>query len=272
MAVLVDGVLVTGPFALTIQDPAGTHVPLHGGLRNVRDVKGLTGMAARTSIRPRVGRTGSVSVTRHREDRPVTVELQILGEDTQHALDDYYVLSRAVNSAVDTDRLLRWTLGTYNLQSLVRAESIEPPVLVAGRILETQIGLRATDPAAYDQTARVTPVAALTTVRIENPGTVPTPPVMKLTGPLTNPEIRLFDEAGAVVATLYVNTLASGIVVILDAAQRTITNETGEPRPAMMDHARSRWFEIAAPSQRVRLVAATGDTGSMEVTTRDAYQ
>lgn len=274
MAILVDGVLVTGPFALTIRDPAGTDVALHGGLRNVRDVKGLAGMAARVSVRPRIGRSGSKSVTRHREDRPVTVELQFLGEDTQHALEDYYTLSRAVNSAVDTDRLLRWTLGTYNLESLVRAESIEPPALVAGRILETQIGLRAMDPRAYGQTERsVTGVAINTTATVTNAGSVETPARFVLHGPLTGAQIieRLPNGLLSDDRRLRFWDIPSGVSLTIDVDKRTVVDATGADRYDLFKAALSRWFYLAPGSPQVHLLANTG-TGTLDIHNRDAFQ
>jgi hypothetical protein len=97
---------------IRLEGPDGDMVDLMlQGYRHLSAVDGLQGMTARTSVRVRASQHGSVSLTKFRNDRVITANGIFFGEDQDRAWTEYRTVSRALNGAVDTDRLLQYSIG-----------------------------------------------------------------------------------------------------------------------------------------------------------------
>jgi hypothetical protein len=162
--------------------------------------------------------------------------------------------------------LLRWSFAGRDRQALVRTEEIGPPVVIAGRILETQITLRASDDRAYSANATVTTIQRGQSAVVPNGGTVETPPLIRVIGPLEFPRVRSEGR------TLHITKAITSGSLILDAQARTIRDALGASRPEFFNFVRSRWFMIPPGGAIVAESNAPSGTGRIEVTTWDAYQ
>lgn len=85
---------------------------------------------------------------------------------------------------------------------------------------------------------------------VTNAGNFPTPPVLTITGPVTNPIIDN-DTTGESITTSGLALLADETAVI-DVAAKTIT-VGGSLRPDLIDASATDWFELAKGSNLLRL-------------------
>lgn len=142
--------------SMSIQDQSGIDVPLMlTGYRRIKSVDGLAGMTVREKLYPATGRHGSINRTRFRDSREIHLTGWFLdepGSDPARAWLEYHTVAAALGAAVDTDRLLKWTAGSLDLQSSVRLVEAAAPIEVGPALIEFDITLRAADPRAYSQT------------------------------------------------------------------------------------------------------------------------
>ena len=111
-----------------------------------------------------------------------------------------------------------------------------------------------------------------TYLTVNNAGSVETPPVFTITGPLT-PATAIDNETTG--ESIYFNELdvSSGDEVVVDVAQRSLTYE-GVARPDKIDGRLTTWFQLQPGDNRLRLRGGAAALGTTElaVTFRDARQ
>jgi hypothetical protein len=273
--------------SLTIEDATGTQIALLApGTRQVSKADGIQGVRVRELVVPRVGRHGSRARTRLRDDRVITLEGHCLGSTDDQVWQEYHAISRALGDAVDTDRVLRWTLGSgLALYSRVRLTELVPAFEVGPRMLAYQAHLRAPDPRAYSQSTVVVipvPVAGTTTPGLKYPyaypsrfqvaagggtslamtnlGTAPTPLVIQLTGYMLDPTVQFGDRQ-----LVFSGTIATGDTLTISNVERprVILNGTAN-RISMLVSERSRWFDLPpGRSSSMQLIARDVGAGSI---------
>lgn len=86
---------------------------------------------------------------------------------------------------------------------------------------------------------------------VENAGTVSTPPVLTVTGPVTNPTIDN-ETLGLSIRTQNCG-LASGDTLVVDVAERVVRLNGTTSRPDLVDTARTHWWELAPGPNRLRM-------------------
>lgn len=111
--------------------------------------------------------------------------------------------------------------------------------------------------------------SAIYRVVAENTGTVPTPVVVTLRGPLVSPTVDLGDAAHLVI----VGDIAGGQALVLDTAARTVRLD-GVDRRDLLDSVQSTWADLPPGPVTCALTQATlpGPSAEMELSYRDAFQ
>lgn len=278
--------------SLSIEDANGADVPLIlDPIRRVMGASGLVGVTAREVLVQRAGRTGSTNLTRYRDAGQIVIKGALTGGTTDDTWSQYDQVAGALSDSIDEDRILKWTAGNERaLQQTVRLVSIESLLEVGADIIPYQATLRAADPNIYGQelkTASATPLGSgsggglkfpikfpfkfaqsrATIAAYTNAGTVPTPPVLELTGKLIDPVIRLSPE----VALVFSGTLAEGDVLTIDVDKRTVLLNGTENRRYMLVTKQSTWFGLPRGSGELTLEASVYSVGAyLSVSWRDA--
>jgi hypothetical protein len=268
--------------------------------RGVEEAPGLAGVKVRESVTVAVGKHGSVNRSRFRDDRTVTLTGWAGGEDAARAWSEYDGLSRALCSAVESDRTLAWTVGARALQSSFRLVSLDPQITAKDPVIRWQAVLRCSDPRAYSQTENVAlsqqgqsgaagggltfprtfPVTFNATTSVggagggascTNNGTVPTPPTIIIRGMVVNPLVQL--GADGPMFSFPNLTVDAGDALYINTRDHTIMlNGTGN-RLNTLDFRNSRLFELPVGQSLLRLSAVQyGPSAQIEVRWRDAYQ
>lgn len=106
---------------------------------------------------------------------------------------------------------------------------------------------------------------------VENAGTVSTPPVLTVTGPVTNPAIDN-ETLGLSVRTQNCG-LASGDTLVVDVAERVVRLNGTTSRPDLVDTARTHWWELAPGLNRLRMRGSgmVSTETELEVSFRSAH-
>lgn len=283
--------------ALSLEGPDGVQAPLMlASYRSVTSTQGLAGVKAKTSVRPAVGRNGSVNATRYRDDRLITIEGIVL-DQTENSPDrvwqEWDDVQAAYAASVDTDRLMQWTAGDRDLQAHVRLEDLSEPIQVGANVIRYQAQLRNTAGLAFSQQEQVVqaaspelvggggmtmpatfPVTFLPVssgiVSVTNLGGMPSPPTLVLQGGMSSPIVVCGDRR-----LVIEGDVSAGDELWLNAADRTVLLN-GDPlvdRRNMFRSAMSRWFELPAQVPTlIRLQVTDFDSGAgLEVRFRHAY-
>lgn len=106
---------------------------------------------------------------------------------------------------------------------------------------------------------------------VENAGTVSTPPVLTVTGPVVNPTLDN-DTLGLSIRTRDCG-LASGDTLVVDVASRTVRLNGTTSRPDLVDVAGTHWWELAPGINQLRMRGGgmvASETG-LEVGFRSAH-
>jgi hypothetical protein len=195
--------------------------------RAVARAEGFVGIApVRQSSRPKPQRHGSINRSRWVGERVYTVDGECWGDTPGDAEDEYGDIAAALFATLDpgTPGRLEWQLanGGLELQAEVKLGTATPPPLAGGApFLQYQASLLAEDPRAYSQTETTAPGSPLSGIgggkiypytypREYNPvaggnanlvvaGQAPTPPVLRVYGYCTSPQIVL-ESTGETIA------------------------------------------------------------------------
>lgn len=101
----------------------------------------------------------------------------------------------------------------------------------------------------------------------DNEGTFPTSPVIKLTGPVTNPRVTNVTTGQTTELEL---TVSSGDYVVLDAGARTVLlNGTASRYSSLASD--SEWFDLEPGVNEIRYEASTTTSSAITVTFRSAW-
>jgi Siphovirus-type tail component, C-terminal domain len=246
-----------------------------------------------TDLRP--SEHGATDDTRYYGPRTIEVVGRILADSTA----DLWPLADALKAAL---RLGSWHVLkfrraglTQDERCLVRVDSPVDMPLVLGstRMLQYGVSLFAADPrlysdtlssGSYDPTDSGTGGLAFpldfpldfdvadgsAQLSVVNEGTISTPPSFTITGPVTNPTIDN-DTTGESIYTQEL-ALASGDILTLDVATRTVLLAGTTSRPDLIDVSRTDWFYLATGTNLLRLRGSgmsAGETG-LSVTFRSA--
>jgi hypothetical protein len=265
--------------ALTIPDLDGNPLDL---LQGVKNISGLVGVTVDSVVRKRVGGHGSLINTKHRNDRVISISRTLRGNTADEAWAKYMAMSRAVSAAVDEDRLLSWTLGDnlLRLQSLVRLEELEAPVVASPNRLSTRIDFRCADPRAYSQASKNISRIGPGLMTANNAGTVGTLPHFVIQGPALNPLVRI----GRLVLRVFIDLKVGNILQFIagfpvynnDSFDRAILLN-GAERYDLLDVVASRWFELAPGDNIIETGGSNTELGGSdnahyEVRWHHAYQ
>ena len=283
--------------SLSLADAAAADITLLSATRRVQRVTGLQGMAQpREIVRPKPDRHGDIIDTKHLSGKTTTIEGQLTGANEAAVWTEFDTIQKTLFAAVDTDRTLKWrraTSGTL-LQAQVRlAGMFEGPLQSenGGNVLPYQIQLRRSDPRAFTQTQTTATGAALSAAAggltipftfpftftpsgggvasVNNTGTVPTPPIFRLYGACSSPQVLIVGTGKRIVLT---GSVAAGDYLEVDVAERTVKLNGTTNRTNLLDFTATDWSELATGSDTVRLLAATFDANArVDVLYRMAY-
>lgn len=271
--------------ALSIEGWDGVQVPLMmDTYRNVQKVEGFRGLKTRSSVRPAVGRDGTIVASRYRDDRVMTITGLVFDQTTNDPArmwEEWDKVAAAFAAAVKTDRVIKWRAGDQYLQANVRLEELTDPVEYGPKLLRYQATLRNASGIAFSQTLEVASASGAGTVGgtgllspftspftttpasggvvvVVNEGGVSTPPLIVLTGYQLNPTVECGDSR-----IVIDGAVASGDELWLNAADRSVLLN-GDPtydRASMRRSSVSRWFDLPPQTSTV-ITLSTSDFDS----------
>lgn len=278
---------------MELQRPDGTfEALLRPGYRHIRQVEGLAGMRVRERKRARSHGHGARIRSRYRDANPVTITGDFLGENADRTWREYQRVAGALESATDTNRLLRYSLGSLALQMEVRLVEISAPMEAGADLIRTQYTLDHEDPRSYGQVELEATAAPLSSVgggltfpftfpitfgqreggvaTVDHEGSSSSPPLMLLDGYLKNPVIQLDDTHRLV----FDGSIAEGDVLYVDARDRSVSLNGQADRLNLLRFSESRWFDLPPQSiSAVRLLADEFSPGAgLRVRYRPAYE
>lgn len=273
--------------SITLSTATG-NVTLHstatGSTAVATRVEGLQGTPPiRNLITPRSQASGAFSRTRFTEHRSITIEGEVLGSTIEGAFDNFDTLAAAMYDSVSTERTLKWRRDSsgQQLQAGVRLSEFQPLTLTNGSAwIKYQATFIAPDPRVYDQTQTTGTGAALAAaaggktyaytytrgynpssggnVSYSNTGSVPTPPVIRIYGYCTTPQVVLTDE----VRLIFTGEIAAGDYLEVDCAARTVKLNGTTSRLNLLDPVNSTFFALPVGSGSVQLVASNFDANA----------
>jgi hypothetical protein len=283
--------------AISIEGPDGAQFDLmDNAYRRVDGAQGFRGLKARTVSRPRVGGDGAINSTRYLDERLMSISGLVLDRTTNDPdvvwaqWDD---LAAAVGACADTERLMMWSTGTYDLQAKVKLEELQDPVEVGPNVLRYQATFHNELGLAFSQQLQTEVVAGAdagaggglvlpsafpwtflpvssTTVAVINGGSRPAPVVLVLRGGMSNPTVVCGSQR------IVINgDIASGDELWVDTGAKSVllNNDSTADRRSMLRAAQSRWFYLPArASTLLELRVDDFDSGAeLEVQFRDAH-
>lgn len=270
------------------------------GAREVVRADGLLGIGTpRDRTRARQERHGSTDRTRFLGDKVWTLEGEVWGVEQEDAFDKWYEIERVLYSMLRTGpKLCEWRQGLTGREfrgMLSLASDVRPPLEEGAAVLRYTAQVRfaaghvfaqalrsivggdvaegggggtypTTYPFMYGESSGGLAV-------VQNPGTVETPPLVRVYGPVTSPRYVLVSTGQQV---KLVGEIGAGDYVEVDHDARTVKLNGSADRLNMLDTPNSNFFAIppaAAPAtDEVRMLAVVFAAGAhIEVETRDAY-
>lgn len=281
---------------VTLEDPDGVEVPLlYGSERLIERLDGLLGIRVREVVQARPSRHGSRNRTRYLDDRVISANgATFHGATAAGAWANYDAVASALAGAVDTPRLLRWTRGDVDLQTLVQTTELQSGIEVSRRCVMTQYQLRAEDPRAYAQELETAFGAALSAggggkvypytyprnyvsssggiAEVDNTGSLHTPPVLRVYGTVAGAfKLRLLSTGEDIVFSEDA-TVAVGDFLEVDVYQRTVKLNGVADRASVLDHSANTWWELPPGEHTVQLIAGSFDASArVDVLYRPAY-
>lgn len=181
---------------------------------------------------------------------------------------------------------------TLDLQKLVKlASDVDPILSESAPVIRWQAQFRAQDPRAYSQTLQSVTGATMAsspggltfprtfpitfaasaggTTAVLNNGNRSTPPIFRLYGGCTSPQILLVGTAGKITLT---GTIDPGSYLEINVAERTIRLNGTSNALHLLDPANTTWFELPPGPSTIRALAQSFDTTARcDVIFRDAY-
>lgn len=268
--------------SITLSTAAGGTVTLHStapGAKTVATrVEGFQGVApVRSVVTDRAQADGAFVRSRYTTSRTLTVECEIVDSTVEAAMDVFDTIAGAIHNSVNNDRTLRWRRDTsgQQLEAAVRLADFQPVVFTGGAPFVTfQASFIASDPRVYDQTLVTATGAALATaaggktytyaynrtynpssggtVSYTNAGSVPTPPIIRVYGYCSSPQVVLSGDTRLV----FTGEVATGDYLEIDCAARTVRLNGTTSRLNLLDPVSSTFFELPVGSGTVQLLAS----------------
>lgn len=280
--------------AWTIVGPDGTTVTFNtpGSPFYLEAISGFDGPNVRTSVEDRPEYDGAVAGNFYFGSRPVTLSGRIIASSATERNLAVVSLQRALR-ALRTDLTVKATASGLDPMQ-VTGRLANPPRITGGYAKEFQISLICPDPRIYSQTLHsltssaasgsVTGVpwpivwpanwgggsGAAAIVSVTNVGNIDTPPVLRVYGAITNPEVRN-NTTGM---SIYVDNLVltAGQYVDIDVAARTAVTDAAVNVYNKVRFPASDWWLINPGSNDLELRAtATGAGVQLTVYFRDAW-
>jgi hypothetical protein len=267
--------------SITLSTATG-NVTLHstatGSYAVVTRAEGLQGTPPiRNLITQRSQASGGFVRTKYNDTRSITLEGEVLGSTIEQAFDNYDVLAAAMFDSITTERTLKWTRDSagQQLQAGVRLSELQPITLTNGAPwIKYQATFTCPDPRVYSQTLTTGTGASLSAaaggktytytytrgynpssggdVSYTNSGSVPTPPVIRVYGFCTSPQVVLTDDTRIV----FSGEVADGDYLEIDCAARTVKLNGTTSRLNLLDVANSTFFALPVGTSTVQLVAS----------------
>lgn len=290
---------------LTLEAPVGNVVTLHdltapGGVNAlgaaIVEADGLVGVPpVREDSRERTEQHGDQDDSRFVGARGPSITGELWGATIGAAYQRHDDLVRALWATLEAPGILRYRrqgVAQPTLRALVKSRSYDCPLAGAAKLLTYTLALGQGDPRAYDD-ALVTVVGAplsaigggltfpLTfplmfassgggTVEVENPGSAPTPLVMRAHGRIVAPRVRVLETGEEIVLT---GEIGEGFYYEIDTGGPSIRLNGETERMNQLDPAASTFFELPARSTRtLQLLGAEFDAGAvLDVDVRAAF-
>lgn len=263
-------------------DTATTPVTLHstaiGSKAVVVRAEGLQGSPpVRNIITPRSQASGSFIRSKYNDERSIVLEGEIVDTTIEAAFQRFDAIAAAIQDTITTERTLKWTRSSagQQLQAGVRLSDFQPLTLTDGAPwIKYQATFKASDPRVYSQTQTTGTGTALTTaaggktytytyrrgynpssggtVSYTNSGSVPTPPVIRIYGYCSSPQVVL----DANTRLVFTGEVADGDYLEVDASARTVKLNGSTSRLNLLDVTASTFFALPTGTGTVRLVAS----------------
>jgi hypothetical protein len=158
--------------------------------------------------------------------------------------------------AADSRSVIKWALTLFSgdprrYGSSQRIASYDPTTAGSGAGLQFPVSFPLTFPGVEVSNLKAT-----------NAGNFETPPVLTITGPVTNPTIDN-DTTGESIVTTGL-TLAAGEEAVIDVGAKTLTL-AGTQRPDLIDASATTWFGLKAGTNLLRLRGTGMSSGETEL-------
>lgn len=277
----------------TLVGPDGTTVIFNDGISGLilEDVAGFDGAPVRLNVEDLPESDGAVAGDSYLGQRPVTLTGRVAAASASARNATVVSLQQALRALKGDLTLKSQASGLPAMQAKARLAA--PLRLSGGYVKAFQIALVCPDPRIYSQTLNqgvatgavsapgasfswVFPVnfgggtGATQVVNVTNAGNFATAPIVRVWGPIANPQITNATQA----LSLYLDslTLVAGEYVDVDLGARTVTKSDGSNLYSKVRFPGSSWWTLNPGSSTVQLWG-TGTSGSTEldVSWRDAW-
>jgi hypothetical protein len=276
----------------TITAADGTSVSFNdGGVFILDDVTGFDSPNVRQSIAELPEADGAVAGNFYFGARPVTMRGQIYAGTAALRNAAVVQLQRALRGLRSNVTLYSQASGLPAMQAEARLDNLR---VTGGYVKQFQIALICPDPRMYSQALNdesgVGSVAtsgapfpldfpipfgggtgAVTTVNATNAGNFPALPVIRVTGPASDPHVTNL-TTGQEFWLDDVSLADSSAWVEVDAAAHTVTDQSGTNLYSSLRFPDSDWIDLIPGANELELRHAdTGTTAVLTVTWRDAW-
>jgi hypothetical protein len=260
------------------------HSTASGSNAVVTRAEGLQGVApVRNLITQRSQASGGLVRSRFSDTRTITLEGEVLGSSIEGAFDNFDTIASAIYDSIGTERTLKWTRDAsgQQLQAGVRLQDFQPLTLTDGSAwIKYQATFTCPDPRVYSQTLTTGTGNALAAaaggktytyeytrgynpssggdVAYNNSGSVPTPPIIRIYGYCTSPQVIFSDET----RLIFSGEVADGDYLEIDCAARTVKLNGNTSRLNLLDAVNSTFFALPVGTSTVQLVASNFDANA----------
>lgn len=274
-------------------DGESLHDDTPNSKRILDNAQGLQGIAPIRSVkRVRPGGDGGINTSKWEDAATIVIGGQVAGDTHIEMFSEWDQVKAAMRRSKDDPVLLKWQRGDVGLelQREVKLDGEVPdPVGDIGTILRYQAMFNSPDPLAYSQTLQVITGDPLTGggggltfpmtfpftfsgssgggATVTNGGTEPTPPIFRVHGFITAPQIVLGTDR--IVMT---GEVQNGQYLEIDVQEETIKLGGTVDRASQLDEDASTFFRLPVGESIPRLVGGSFDgSAALEVRFRDAY-
>lgn len=273
--------------SITLSTASG-NVTLHstaaGSNAVVTRAEGLQGTPPiRNIVTPRSQASGGFVRTKYTDQRAITLEGEVLGSTIEAAFVNFDTLAAAMYDSITTERTLKWTRSSAGtqLQAGVRLSELQPLVMTDGSPwIKYQATFTAPDPRVYSQTLTTGTGAVLAaaaggktytytyrrsyspssggSVSYTNSGSVPTPPIIRIYGYCSSPQIVL----DANTRLVFTGEIAAGDYLEVDCGARTVKLNGSTSRLNLLDVVNSTFFALPVGTSTVQMRASNFDSNA----------